>query len=272
MGFFKSLRPYVVFLVALMTAPIAYACGADSDCIVGDRVYRISLPEGAEKPMGAVIWAHGYGGSAAGAMRNLSLRKMVHAQGLALIAAQGVDGNWDLPNGPRTPDSTGAAEFAYFDAVIADATTRFSINPNRLVASGFSAGGMMVWNLACAQPQKFVGYVPISGTYWKAPPASCATPAASIVHIHGDRDTTVPLEGRAIGQTRQGRVAEALEMYANFGEFGPKTTRKLDMFTCTTQGNPDGEILEFCLFKGGHSFRTEYLGYALDRLKAASQL
>ncbi len=263
---------YLALILALSFAPAAQACGADSDCRVGDRVYRISLPEGARTPVGAVIWAHGYGGSAVGVMGNSSLRERVYAQGLALIAAQGVEGSWDLPNGPRRPDSTGAAEFAYFDAVIADAQARFGIDPARLVAAGFSAGGMMVWNLACAQPETFAGFVPISGTFWLKPPPTCVTPAASIIHIHGDRDATVPLEGRAIGSTRQGKVAEALEMYAALGAFGPAVSRKTDMFAGTERSNAQGKILEFCLFKGGHSFRPEYLGYALDRLRAAGQL
>lgn len=263
---------YILFILVMLYAPVVQACGADSDCLVGERVYRISMPEGATSPVGAVIWAHGYRGSAAGVMRNGSLRKMVHAQGLALIAAQGVDGSWDLPNGPRTPDSTGAAEFAYFNAVISDAQARFGIDPARLVASGFSAGGMMVWNLACAQPDAFVGFVPFSGTFWLAPPPTCVSPAASLVHIHGDSDTTVPLEGRAIGPTRQGKVDDALEMYASFGRFGPITQQKAELLDCAQRGNADGEILEFCLFEGGHSFRTEYLGYALDRLRAWGRL
>lgn len=142
---------------------MAYACGADSDCMVGDSNYRISLPEGVETPVGAVIWAHGYRGTAAGVMRNGSLRKMVHAEGLALIALQGVNGTWDLPNAHRTPDSTGAVEFDYIEAVIADASAQFGVDPARLVASGFSAGGMLVWNLACARPDMFVGLCPIRG-------------------------------------------------------------------------------------------------------------
>jgi polyhydroxybutyrate depolymerase len=263
---------YFICLLALWLAPMAQACGHDSDCSIGDRSYRISLPEGQRGPVGAVLWAHGYGGSAAGVMRNMSLRRMVHAKGLALIAAQGVNGTWDLPNGPRTPDSTGASELSYFEAVIADAQARFDIDPARLVSSGFSAGGMMVWNLACARPETFAGFVPFSGTFWLTPPETCATPAASLVHIHGDRDTTVPLDGRAIGPTRQGKVSDALQMYSNLGSFGPVQNVDRDMLRCTQQDNPAGDILEFCLFEGGHSFRTEYLDYALQRLMAAKQL
>ena len=263
---------YFLILVFSLLGSVAQACGADSDCMVGDRSYRISLPEGHEAPVGALIWAHGYRGSAAGVMRNGSLRRMVHGQGLALIALQGVGGVWDLPNGPRTPDSTGAFEFDYIDAVVADAKKQFGIDTGKLVASGFSAGGMLVWNLACAQPDAYTGFVPYSGPFWLEPQRNCATPAASLIHIHGDADGTVPLDGRPIGPTRQGKVSDALAMYAALGNFGPATQADTPKLRCAQSANDTEDILEFCLFEGGHSFRTEYLGYALERLKSAGKL
>lgn len=251
---------------------MAYACGADSDCVVGDRSYRISLPDGVDAPVGAVVWAHGYRGTAVGVMRNGSLRKMVHAEGLALIALQGVGGTWDLPNGPRTPDSTGAAEFTYVEDVIEDAVARFGIDPARLVASGFSAGAMLVWNLACTRPEGFVGFVPFSGTFWDRPPSQCATPTKSLIHIHGDDDGTVPLNGRPIGPTHQGKVSEALKMYSALGSFGPVEQLDTPALRCSEQTNPRREVLGFCLFEGGHSFRTEYLAFALARLRLSGKL
>lgn len=267
------MKALVAALIAsLMAAPV-FACGADSKCDVGERYYHIAMPDGHDgtTPVGVLIWAHGYGGSAAGVMQNTSLRRMVSDADLALIAVQGVDGSWDLPYGPRTFDSTGAAEFAYFDAVIADAASRFAINPDQIIASGFSAGGMMVWNLACSHPRQFAGFIPVSGTFWLKPPDTCVQPVSSIVHIHGDSDQTVPLTGRPIGPTKQGKVEDALSMYAAFGAFGPAEASTPDDLQCSTRTNPEGKILEFCLFRGGHVLRTEYLKYALDRLRAAGQ-
>lgn len=263
----------IILLFALFTSP-ASACGTDTDCRVGDRSYRIAMPEGHDgvTSVGALIWSHGYRGSAAGVMRNGSLRRMVSDAGLALIGAQGVGGTWDLPFGPRTFDSTGAAEFAYFDAVIDDITTNHQIDLDRIIASGFSAGGMMVWNLACSRPGKFAGFIPMSGTFWLKPPDACTAPVSSIVHIHGDADRTVPLTGRAIRETKQGEVQEALAMYEKFGDFGAATDAISGTLTCRDRSNAQGEILEFCLFPGGHSFRTEHLRYGIDRLKAAGQL
>lgn len=264
------------YLLALLLflAPPAFACGPDSDCMLGDRSYRISMPDGHDgaSPVGALIWSHGYRGSAAGAMRNRALRRAAGNAGLALIAAQGINGSWDLPYGPRTFDSTGAAEFAYFDAVIDDVTTHHNIDPNRIIATGFSAGGMMVWNLACSHPEKFAGFIPISGTFWLKPPENCAAPVSSIVHIHGTADRTVPLTGRAIGETKQGEVEVALSMYAAFGNFGPATQSQMDNLSCRNRSNPQGEILDFCTFDGGHSFSVKHLSYGIKTLMDADQL
>lgn len=264
---------YLILLFALFAFPV-FACGPDTDCKVGNRLYRISMPEGHDgvTPVGAVIWSHGYRGSAAGVMRNTSLRRMISNAGLALIGAQGINGTWDLPYGPRTFDSTGAAEFAYFDAVIDAAIANHTIDPTRIIASGFSAGGMMVWNLACSHPERFAGFIPMSGTYWLKPPETCATPVSSVIHIHGDADRTVPLMGRPILDTKQGEVEQALEMYGAFGKFGPATQSRSGTLTCRNRDNVKGEILEFCLFPGGHSFRTEHLRYGINRLKASGQI
>ncbi|MDF1728521.1 MAG: prolyl oligopeptidase family serine peptidase [Sulfitobacter sp.] len=257
----------LILILFLLGGP-ALACGTDSDCAVGDRTYRIALPEGHEagQPIGALIWSHGYRGSAAGVMRNGALRRVAAEAGLALIAAQGVRGTWDLPRGPRTFDSTGKAEMAYFEAVVADAVTRHGIDRDRLVAAGFSAGGMMVWELACQRPEMFAGFIPFSGTFWLEPPETCARPAASIVHIHGDADRTVPLLGRPIGETKQGEVPEVLAFYRQIGGFGEPTAGGAGDLACQNRTNGAGKVLEFCLFPGGHSFSTRHLAYGLSRL------
>ena len=261
-------------LILLLFAPPALACGSDTDCAVGDRIYRIAMPEGwnGTNTVPALVWSHGYRGSAAGVMRNRSIRRMLSEAGFALIAVQGVNGSWDLPYGPRTFDSDGAAEFAYFDAVITDAVKNHHVDPGRIVASGFSAGGMMVWNLACSHSEMFAGFVPISGTFWLMPPASCEGRAMSLVHIHGTRDRTVPLEGRRIRETKQGQVATSLVAYERFGNFGAAAAYESGALDCQSRANPDGEILDFCLFDGGHSFRTEFLKHGLDRLSEAGQI
>lgn len=261
-------------LAAFCLATPAVACGPDTNCQLGERHYRIALPDGHDgaSPVGAIVFSHGYRGSAAGLMRNRGLRRAISDMGLALIALKSRDDDWVLPNSPRHMGSDGSDEFLYVDAVIADASTRYPIDTDRMMAAGFSAGGMMTWNLACARSDMFAGFAPISGTFWLEPPARCDGPVANVIHIHGDDDPTVPLNGRPIGPTHQGRVSDALDMYAAYGGFAAPEASKTDMFRCQNRRNPSGDILNFCLFEGGHSFRSAYLTYAWETLEAADKL
>jgi len=264
-----------IFAVVLMfPAQQGAACGANSDCMVGDRTYRIRMPEKSNDgdPVGAIVFAHGYRGSAAGVMRNKSLAKVAEDLGVALIAVDAGGEDWALPNGPHAGETLRTDELAYFDAVLEDVTAKFPVDGTKIMASGFSAGAMMVWTLACYRSDSFAGFAPVSGTFWAPVPASCDTPPASIVHFHGTSDPTVPIEGRQIQDARQGSVTETLAMYAKYGKFSEPSTITLPGLECQTQTNAGGEILNFCQFEGGHSFSTAYIRQAWAMLTEAGQL
>lgn len=268
------MRILSIFMLFFAMGQPVFACGPDSDCMVGDRSYRIVMPDGhnGTSDVPAMVFAHGYQGSAAGVMRNRSLRRMASDLGAALIALNAENGSWMLPNHPRDQDNTGAEEFAYVDRVLEDAGTRFAVDLDRVMATGFSAGGMLVWNLACARSDSFAAFSPIAGTYWKQPPAACSGPVASIIHIHGDADKTVPLKGRAIGPTKQGEVQDALDMYHDYGKFEPFLPARYDDLRCQETNNLAGDMLKFCLFSGGHSFRTEHVRFAWEQFLSVGRL
>ncbi|WP_104018894.1 alpha/beta hydrolase family esterase [Roseovarius nitratireducens] len=260
------------FILVLLAAQGAAACGADSDCRIGDRHYRIAWPEDARAPVGAIVFAHGYRGSAAAVMRNSGLRRMAAEEGLALIALKSLDRDWVIPHAPGHAGTDGAREFAYVEAVLADVARRYPLDTGRVMGAGFSSGAMLIWNLACAMPERFAGFVAVAGTFWQRPPARCATPVESLVHIHGQSDPTVPLTGRAIRETWQGDVREALSMYRRLGGFHAAQPAGIEGLTCEGWRNARGEILDFCLHPGGHSLRTAYIRAGLDRLREAGQM
>ncbi|MEM7498702.1 MAG: prolyl oligopeptidase family serine peptidase [Pseudomonadota bacterium] len=247
----------------------AAACGPETDCTVGDRTYRLSLPEGHDPaaPIGALFYAHGYKGSAAGAMRNAALRETAHARGLAFVALKSAGDDWSLPHAPNVGPTPPEDEPAYVDAVIADLAGRIALDRARLLATGFSAGGMMTWTLACERPETFRGFIPVAGTFWAPVPDRCAGSVPSLVHIHGTTDRIVPLEGRRIADTRQGSVDAALSMFAaNHGFRRTGETEEAGLAcTVSVAGDAADELL-FCTHPGGHSLRTEHLAFALGRL------
>jgi polyhydroxybutyrate depolymerase len=254
----------LAILVLALCPGIAAACGETSDCAVETGTYRIRLPEGVTTPIPAIIFAHGYQGSSAGTMKGAGLRRMTSERGLALIAIDALGGDWDLPNAPGHA-TVPRDEMAYLDQVVADAAARFNIDPDRVVITGFSAGGMFTWNAICARGDAFAGYLPYSGTFWQGPPEGCAARAQNVIHLHGTADRTVPLAGRAIAETRQGDVAESFAMYMADKGFLAAEGYVLEDMTCS-HSNGAGKRLDLCLFDGDHDFRASRLGAAYDLL------
>lgn len=260
---FLSLAIFAAGLSVVAENP-ANACGAETECLIGtDRHYHIRMPEGhdGKTEVGAIFFMHGYRGSAKGVMRNNGLAKAVSDLGLALVAPKSAFEDWAIPG---APSGHAPVELEYFDAIVADIQKRFTIDTSKLMASGFSAGGMMTWNLACDRSQLFAAFAPIAGTFWEPAPNTCETPTASILHTHGKTDKIVPLAGRPIGNTKQGDVSEILDMYAKKGDFTTKREyEKASLeFECFELRNSNKQLLEACLHPGGHSMKSAYVTHA----------
>ncbi len=268
------LKPLLALALFVLASGPAHACGADTDCMIGERTYRIKMPEGHDgiTPVGAIVHAHGYRGTAAGVMRNRGLSRMAAELGIAIIAPKSAGNDWVIPGAPRKTGTDGAAEFAYFNALVEDAARRFPIDTSRLMASGFSAGGMMVWNLACNRGDMFAAFAPVAGTFWQPVPGTCKTAPVNLIHIHGTTDRVVPLEGRPIADTAQGSVTEAVKMLAEAGGYRGAVTSQAGALNCTRQSNAEGKILEVCLHPGGHSIRADWLHRAWREFEAIGAL
>jgi len=242
----------------------AEACGQTSDCTIGDRSYRIALPEGrdASQPIGAIIFIHGYRGQAGGVMRNGSLTALVDELGVALIAAQAAGPEWNIPGIPSVDAREGVDELAYFDELVEDAASRFKVDRSRIMVAGFSSGAMMTWHLACYRGNAFAGFVPMSGTFWAPIPRNCPTGPVNLIHYHGRDDTVVPLGGRPIKEAHQGDVFDAFEMLVTTGGYvsgGNETTSELD---CARHRNADGKRAELCFFAGKHELKPGHIARA----------
>ena len=249
----------------LASVPAANACGRTSDCALGERTFRIVLPIDREPgaPLAALVFAHGYRGSAAGTLRNAGLVGLADALGIAVVAADAGAAGWQLPGTPSSPEADGTVTLAYFDALRQALIDRFNVDPARIVAAGFSSGGMLVWHLACHRGDDYAGFIPLSGTFWEPLPQSCPTSAVDLVHYHGTADSVVPLAGRQIRASRQGDVLDAMALFTAAGGYHPLESVVDDDRRCDPAVNDAGNRLELCLFDGGHSYRRADLVRAL---------
>lgn len=263
-----------VCITALCAASIclldvdASACGRDTDCHIGERVYRVVLPAAAtsQAPDRAVIFVHGYMGSAKNVLRNKDLVAVATKHGAGFVVAQAVGIEWNVPGVPSVDAKPGVNELEYFDRVADDLKRRFGIGRQDIVIAGFSSGAMMVWHLACHKGDAFAGFVAFSGTFWKPLPKNCPIHSINLIHYHGKSDTIVPIHGRQIKDGYQGDVYEAIDLIARSGKFGPAKSQNQSGLDCQHRENANGNVLELCLFAGGHELRPSYLDRAWPML------
>lgn len=253
-------------------APLAHAgCAANDDaaCEISGGIYHIELPSAENPPM--VVFLHGYGGNGANVLRNRAMIDRVIERGYAFMAptgeervGQGRGRSWNF-----FPGWEGRDETAFLDAVVADAADRFGIDPDRVVLSGFSAGGFMVNYLACSAPESFSAYAPVSGGFWRPHPERCEGPVR-MLHSHGWTDNVVPLEGRLLGGGRfqQGDIFAGLEIWRQANACSDHKpsgfARTGEFLRRNWMGCAEGGALELALFPGGHQIPAGWADLMID--------
>ncbi len=222
-----------------------------------------------DKPLGLLLFFHGYSSSGASPLKNTVLRRQAGDRGLLLIAPNGVP-SW--PGGRNTWAHVGSPseardELAFIDQMLADVEQRWPLDPERRFVSGFSQGGSMAWDIACYRGQDFGGFAPIAGAFWAPLPADCPAGPVALRHVYGNDDKVVPLSGRPIGSWRQGDVLEAMKIRraANACSVKPDRIVEEGRLTCEIWTDCGSEAaVALCLHAGGHAIRAEWVGAGID--------
>ena len=252
-------------------------CGlGENACKIPLGEYHIELPERENDttPIPAMIYLHGAGGSGQRSLKNREMVETFLARGYAVIAPSGLKRpnsrfgpGWSFhPKREKQRD-----ELAFMKAVMNDASQRFNLNRETMLMTGFSIGGSQVWYLACQDPDVAKAFAPVAGAFWRPHDAgtNCAGPV-KLLHTHGWRDGTVPLEGRVLGGGRieQGDVFYGMQILRKLNGCNNYKADKYDTsgkfwkrwwINCTK-----GSALQFNLFDGGHGVPKGWAADAID--------
>jgi len=251
------------------------ACGSEEGaCTLPGGSYEITLPEAQDGPVPAVMFLHGHGGSGAGILKMRGMVDSLTDRGYAVIAPNGAR----RPNGPRSwsflARFEGRDDFAFLPAVLQDAAQRFDVDAEASVLAGFSSGAFMVNYLACADPDAFAAYLPVSGGFWRPQPESCTGPVR-IYHSHGWSDGVVPLEGRILGGGRyiQGDIWAGLELWRDTlacDTHAPDKTWQQGDLSLRNWSCGAGAEITFELFPGGHMVPQGWADRVIDWVEAGT--
>ncbi|MFO1076029.1 MAG: PHB depolymerase family esterase [Geminicoccaceae bacterium] len=258
-------------LGASVEAVRAECGGTDRPCAVPLGTYRAAVPpwQAGEPLRPVVIHFHGFGQSGADVLQEQALVEPLMERGYVLLAPDGLvppgrtERSWSFGTRQVQRD-----ELAFVRQVLTDAVPRFHLDRGRVLASGFSIGGSLTWYLACEAPSEFAAFAPVAGGFWQPMPTECAGPVR-LLHTHGWRDQTVPLEGRPLRPgLEQGDIFAGLQVWrrANgctglmadrFATDGERWHRAWDR--CLP-----GSALELVLHTGGHEVPAGWADMALD--------
>ncbi|MCZ8088691.1 MAG: hypothetical protein O9247_01155, partial [Rhodobacteraceae bacterium] len=156
--------------------------------------YRIDLPPRAEGAP-VILALHGGGGGADQFARNSGLSIPANRQGYAVIYPEGTGraATWNAGYCCGAARRQQVDDLAFLDAVIADATARFGLNPARIYMTGMSNGAMMAEAYAASRPGRLRAVAGVAGTM----DTGRFTPPSGVplLHIHGTEDGMVPYGG-----------------------------------------------------------------------------
>ncbi|MEM1130064.1 MAG: polyhydroxybutyrate depolymerase [Pseudomonadota bacterium] len=268
-------RSLVLWLLAAgLAGPAAAQDCRTETCAIEGGGYNVALPEDAAgAPM--VLWLHGYGRSGGVVMGNEPLVAEVTARGYALVAADGQQASNNereiLDWGVRDGHPLARDDVAYLRAILDDAAARFGLDRDRVVVAGFSRGGSMVWDLACAAPETGLAYAAVAGGFWEPMIPDCKGPA-HLYHSHGFTDTLVPFEGREVTfggrDYHQGNIPAGLEIWRRMnGCMGSAAPLAVDNIWSKTWECETGS-LKLDLLPGGHAIPPGWIDRVLDWAEA----
>lgn len=247
-------RLAAVFALVLAGAGASQDCGPDTPCEIEGGRYHLRLPDG-PGPHPVLIWFHGHRGNGASIHRGGGLERDFLQKGYALLAPNGFqrsDGTRSYPARDGSPRD----DVAFAFTALNDATTRSSLDLDRVYAGGFSAGGSMAWLLACEAGDRLAGMVSVAGALRRPNTTDCAgLEGLPVMQIHGFADNQVPFEGRAIRDWHQGSVWDILDRarVANGCRSHPDTIDIGDSFRSRSwDASCSGAPIRLDVHNGGH--------------------
>ena len=258
-------------LLGLLFAFAAQAQPCDP-CALPNGAYRAIPPPGwdGKRALPLLMFVHGWQSDAKSTLADDDVTGPAARQGFLLIVPEGLNKAWHFHGAGRD----GRDDLSFLQSVLADAEARFPVDRKLVVASGFSIGASMVWDLACHAAIGITAFLPLSGGFWEPMPDHCTAGPVNLRQTHGMADATFPLSGRPIGRTmRQGDVRRGLAILraTDACTDSAMAARDAGDLTCETwQSCASGRRLQLCLHGGGHMIEAAHLESGLSWARGLS--
>lgn len=255
---------FMLSVAVILLPERAEACGGPDRCLVAEGYYLAAPPPDwdGESPLPLVVYFHGWNSSPEGTFRNRVMVNSVHKRGALFVAPFAPNGYWRQIGQGRA--EAGRDEAAFIRTVMTDLARRWPIDREKTLASGFSRGASMVWNVACYTGDLFQAYAPIAGGFWGSTPDDCPTGPVNLRHIHGMADRIVAYD--TVGVYNSMPIPDGLAVFRRLSGADSVRSARSEMgrLTCETWTGSTGHVTQICLHPKGHSIPAEWVAEGFD--------
>ena len=214
-----------------------------------ERQYLLDVPDSYDGSSAVPLILNFHGGcmDAASQRDEMDMRALASEHNFILVYPQGLSEEgrsscaiWNSGPFNSGDNKSQADDLGFVEALIAELSSTYSIDMNRIYATGFSNGGFFTYALGCYRSELFAAIAPIAALMTEEAlnaqgdsPNPC-TPLhpMSVVHLHGSADSAVAV---AAGET-------AVEYWRTFNN----TTE-----TTNASQESSGQSIEYSSFTGG---------------------
>ena len=185
----RIIIPIIVLVVISIISGIVVSFVYQSMEEVSGRTYLLNVPENSNEKLPLVVALHGSGGN------GFEFQQASGLDSEAFITAypNGSGFPTDWAGGECCGNSLDTDDVGFIRDLIVEVEANYNVDTSRVFIVGFSSGGIMAYRLGCELSEYVTGIGVHSGTIELS---ECAPDyPVSLIHIHGDEDLVVPLEG-----------------------------------------------------------------------------
>ncbi|MDI9320258.1 MAG: T9SS type A sorting domain-containing protein [Phycisphaerales bacterium] len=273
----KIRRKFILFSInAILLCGInAHAQTTIIDSFLHDgiyRSYRIYIPaiNDGTKKVPLIFNLHGLSSNGYEQENYGDFRPIADTANFIIVSPNGINVAPTPYNGWNTfvTIGTGTDDLGFINRLLDTAAKRYSINLNRVYATGMSNGGFMSYELACFMSSRITAIASVAGSVTAERRTSCnALHATPIMQIHGTADKTVGYDGTNYLTTIPGftHIDSLMQYWVKYNACGSTASKTIlpnisTTDSCTAEhyvwsgGKESSSVELFKIIGGGHTW------------------
>lgn len=251
----------LIFLIVLIAWKIINPSNGNLISSGVKREYLLYVPDNydSSKAIPLLIDIHGFAQWPANQAEVSQWDRLADEEGFIVVhpSGTGFPKRWRVTPDPENPGAV-EEELQFFQDLIAKLSQEYSIDPDRIFASGLSNGAGMSLRLACDLPDQFAAIGGVAGAYL-VDLNDCPGGVPGIF-FHGQEDKIVPFEG---GPSERfaipfPNIAEFVQNYAHLN--GCNLEQKIILEKEHVKGvryegcDSETEVIFYTIADGGHTW------------------